>query len=169
MSGTGIPHGATCLRACSAMSGAGVAYGTAGLRDVRIGSHYPCCADIAYARAAVDVEAIQCDVLAVNPAICLRERYAISGTDIAYVAISPRAPYGMPGTDIAYGAISLRASYAMPGTDIAYGAMPSRCTPLSPYAPRRRCPVLTERMVICLCVCCVPTRWLYNLRYCRSV
>eukprot|EP00961_Rhodomonas_salina_P173672 2342101-Rhodomonas_salina.1 len=55
--------------------------------------------------------------------------YAVSGTEIGYGATSPaiglRARYAMPGTDVASGAISLRACYAMSGTDGAYGAMPA--------------------------------------------
>eukprot|EP00961_Rhodomonas_salina_P208059 2807825-Rhodomonas_salina.1 len=45
----------------------------------------------------------------------------MSGTKLAYGAISLCACYAMSGTDLAYGAISLCACYAMPGTEIAYG------------------------------------------------
>eukprot|EP00961_Rhodomonas_salina_P097912 1317728-Rhodomonas_salina.4 len=52
-------------------------------------------------------------------------RYALSGTDIAYVDIALRARYALSGTDLAYGAncfaIGLGARYALSGTDLACG------------------------------------------------
>eukprot|EP00961_Rhodomonas_salina_P295049 3935086-Rhodomonas_salina.1 len=65
----------------------------------------------------------------VSPAISLRARSAMSGTDLAYamngidlayVALKPSSPF-LPGS---VSAIGLRASYAMSGTEIAY---PVRC------------------------------------------
>eukprot|EP00961_Rhodomonas_salina_P187443 2530558-Rhodomonas_salina.1 len=46
----------------------------------------------------------------------------MSGTDLAYGAISLRACYAMTGTDLGYGDTVLRACYAMSGTDLGYGA-----------------------------------------------
>eukprot|EP00961_Rhodomonas_salina_P154898 2086405-Rhodomonas_salina.6 len=98
----------------------------------------------------------------VGSAICLRARYAMSGTDLAYTTICLRARYAMSGTDLPYGAtrmsewsrsrlcwyaISLRGCYAMSGTGIAYGAT-TCCTFLSAYAWPMRCPVLIHRMAI---------------------
>eukprot|EP00961_Rhodomonas_salina_P102024 1372238-Rhodomonas_salina.6 len=81
------------------------------------------------------------------PAILLRARYAMSGTEIAYGAACLRMHYTMPGTDLGYAAtrrirmgkcgcfhragsfpaIVLRAPYAMSGTDICYTIPPFPC------------------------------------------
>eukprot|EP00961_Rhodomonas_salina_P154159 2076502-Rhodomonas_salina.1 len=72
-------------------------------------------------------------------AISLRACYAMSGTDIGYIAIGLRTCYAMSGTELAYAtcpvrcpvlrqrtvvksAMCLRACYAMSGTDMAYAA-----------------------------------------------
>eukprot|EP00961_Rhodomonas_salina_P008363 113604-Rhodomonas_salina.3 len=47
--------------------------------------------------------------------------YAMSGTDVPYIAICLRARYTMSGTGIPYVAICLRARYAISGTDVVYG------------------------------------------------
>eukprot|EP00961_Rhodomonas_salina_P273827 3699519-Rhodomonas_salina.2 len=49
---------------------------------------------------------------------CLRARYAISGTDLAYGAIVQCARYAMSGIDLGQGSILLCARYAMLGTDL---------------------------------------------------
>eukprot|EP00961_Rhodomonas_salina_P057143 768270-Rhodomonas_salina.1 len=55
------------------------------------------------------------------PAICLRSRYAMPATDIAYGDICPRAYSAMPDTDTActWCYLFLGARYAMPGADRA--------------------------------------------------
>eukprot|EP00961_Rhodomonas_salina_P137600 1851262-Rhodomonas_salina.1 len=74
--------------------------------------------------------------LRVSSAICLRSRYAMSGTDITHGAMCLGFCYAMSGTDIPYAGarstcslnpledevstrpIALRARYAMSGTDL---------------------------------------------------
>eukprot|EP00961_Rhodomonas_salina_P056381 757477-Rhodomonas_salina.3 len=72
-------------------------------------------------------------------------------------AICLRNCYAMPGTDMAYGAICPRACYAMSGTDTAYGGRPQRGPALRGLAdaalggsiPRMRCAILTYASVRC--------------------
>eukprot|EP00961_Rhodomonas_salina_P045017 604601-Rhodomonas_salina.5 len=56
-------------------------------------------------------------------AISLRAPYAMSGTDIAYGATSPRALYAMSGTDRTEDAIELRDAWF--STDVVYAPMPA--------------------------------------------
>eukprot|EP00961_Rhodomonas_salina_P245895 3322482-Rhodomonas_salina.1 len=81
---------------------------------------------------------------------CLRARYAMPGTDLAYCA-----SYAMCGTDAAYDATGtrLRALDAMRGTDLAYGATQTcNSTCLKPGTEvaysAMRCGVLRWRMVL---------------------
>eukprot|EP00961_Rhodomonas_salina_P027935 377831-Rhodomonas_salina.6 len=64
-------------------------------------------------------------VLLVSSAIVLRACYAMSGTEIAYVAIGLRPCYAMSGTGIAYGAIGLRACCSVSGSVLLTGLWPS--------------------------------------------
>eukprot|EP00961_Rhodomonas_salina_P235358 3181226-Rhodomonas_salina.1 len=100
--------------------------------------------------------------------ICLRARYALSGTGLAYGATSLRKCYAVSGTDIAHGATCLRACYALSGTDLAYGApehyQAALCKPrfqvqhgTAPYRPTHllrnvrhcpKCPVLTWAVLL---------------------
>eukprot|EP00961_Rhodomonas_salina_P042746 574916-Rhodomonas_salina.1 len=58
-------------------------------------------------------------------AICLRVRYAKSGTDLVFCAYA-LAMRSLPSTDLADGAMSLRARDAKSGTDLAYSAQSNR-------------------------------------------
>eukprot|EP00961_Rhodomonas_salina_P000495 6849-Rhodomonas_salina.7 len=98
-----------------------------------------CSTDLAYG-AMLGVE--QPDQGQVRYPICLRECYAMSGTDKAYDAIGLRTCYAMSGTDLAYGAASLLTLQSMNcKSDCGTGLLgtPLCATP---------CPVLT-RYVLC--------------------
>eukprot|EP00961_Rhodomonas_salina_P140102 1885436-Rhodomonas_salina.2 len=56
-------------------------------------------------------------------AIRLPTCYAMSGTDVAYAAMSLRACYAMSSADTASGPMSLRSCYAVSGSDLAYAAI----------------------------------------------
>eukprot|EP00961_Rhodomonas_salina_P275524 3722609-Rhodomonas_salina.1 len=61
----------------------------------------------------------------VRSPICLRACYAVSGTFVAFGAMSLRACYAVSGTGVAFGAMNLRACYAVSGNGAAYGATKS--------------------------------------------
>eukprot|EP00961_Rhodomonas_salina_P147768 1988898-Rhodomonas_salina.1 len=70
---------------------------------------------------------------------------------LAYVATSLRACYAVSGTDLAWVACKVeegREGEREEEDDVHKSA------PLSAYAPAMRCPVLTYRVVIGLCTCC---------------
>eukprot|EP00961_Rhodomonas_salina_P290662 3927686-Rhodomonas_salina.4 len=98
--GTGSTYSSTAIgqHRCHAMSGTDVLYGATRMAVA-----------LNFSRAMDKV----------SSAICLRVRYAMPGTHIAFktAAICLRARSTLPGTDMAYGAtaICLRARYALPG------------------------------------------------------
>eukprot|EP00961_Rhodomonas_salina_P304586 3941650-Rhodomonas_salina.3 len=102
--------------------------------------------EMAYAATrSTDFDNCTCNAgFEVRCAISLLARYAMSGTAHAssgenLCAICLRECYAMPGTDIAYAAICLRARYAMSGTEIADGVASLAGTYKSfiGYAPTR--------------------------------
>eukprot|EP00961_Rhodomonas_salina_P279354 3773819-Rhodomonas_salina.1 len=96
----------------------------------------------------------------------LRACYAMSGTHIAYGALSLRACNAMSGNVKAYQPMRLLHDarwicrgrercgfllYAMSSTDLAYGAISlcdTQCAAQPAFGCGTRCPVLTERMVL---------------------
>eukprot|EP00961_Rhodomonas_salina_P151443 2038507-Rhodomonas_salina.1 len=104
MSGTDI--------ACYAMSGTDLAYAA----TTRLQTLVNFCEQAASPSLCCYARATRCPV---KPASCLRESYAMSGTDLAYGL----SVYAMSGTEIACSATGLQVRYAMPGTDLAYEAV----------------------------------------------
>eukprot|EP00961_Rhodomonas_salina_P087137 1172019-Rhodomonas_salina.2 len=89
----------------------------------------------------------------VEPAVLSATRTLCDVRYISNVGICLRVRYAMSGTEVPYGGIYLRAWYAMSGTEVAYDAM--RCLVslslsaeagaprlVSPYALAMRCPAV---------------------------
>eukprot|EP00961_Rhodomonas_salina_P305508 3941962-Rhodomonas_salina.1 len=136
MCGTDLVHVAISLRACYAVCGTELAYGTASLCDIKYWPCVCCCPPTLCAvlsscmqvwKACVGEHVRRNGLSAMSRGasgmpcpILLRACYAMSGTDLARGAISLRTAYDMSGTS----PIVLRASYARSGTDLAYCALP---------------------------------------------
>eukprot|EP00961_Rhodomonas_salina_P029964 403667-Rhodomonas_salina.4 len=83
-------------------------------------------------------------------AICLRARYAMSGTDLAYGGHVTRPKSGSGrGSARVIPAMGLRACYAMSDTDTAHvlTSHAITATPLAAYALATRSPALTKRVL----------------------
>eukprot|EP00961_Rhodomonas_salina_P026155 353395-Rhodomonas_salina.2 len=170
-----MPH--TALRGCYAVSGTKIAYAATRLLPGRLARGVSCLhpeikdkkpqpqyilyQECVYARAR------RCPVLtayacglggvrywhSVSFRGCLRDRYAVSGTDTANTATGLRGCSVMSGTLRSCRATGLRGCYAMSGTQMPYGTTRPRAMDRRDLAPVRacpypramRCPVLSSR------------------------